>query len=113
VTAGQQRPDRVAQGHSDDGEGGEQLPVRLRSYEQCDSDEADDEAEEADAHDARLTEEAEGEQSVEDRHRSLNDRGEPRVDPLLAPGEEPERHRRVHEAHDDEPTPGPAELRQR
>ena len=53
--------------------------------------------------DARLAEEREREQRVEDRNGSLDDRREPGVEPRLAPREEPERHRRVHEPDDDEP----------
>ena len=43
VAARDQRPDRVAERHRNDGERGEELPLRLRADEQRDPDEADDE----------------------------------------------------------------------
>ena len=51
VAAREQRPDRVAEGHRDDGQGGEQLALRLRADEQRDADEADHEADEPEAAD--------------------------------------------------------------
>ena len=41
MPAREQRPDRVAERHADDGERAEQLPVRLAPDEQRDADEAD------------------------------------------------------------------------
>src|SRR3954468_7260376 len=109
MAAREERPDRVAESHCDDGQSREQLPVRLSADEQRDADEADAEPDQPEASDPRLAEEREREQRVEDRNGSLNDRREPGVDPGLAPGEEPERHCRVHKPYDDEPAPAVAQ----
>src|SRR3954447_6264264 len=113
MAAREERPDRVAKSHCDDGQSREQLSVRLIADEQCDADEPDAEPDQPEASDPRLAEEREREQRVEDRNGSLDDRREPGVDPRLAPGEEPERHRRVHEPYDDEPAPAVAQLGER
>ena len=94
---------RVAERHPDDGERAEELRVRLGADEERHADESDPDAEEPPARDALVVEKAEREHRVEDRHRRLDDRGEPGVDPRLAPREEPERDRRVEQADDDEP----------
>jgi hypothetical protein len=65
------------------------------------------------AGDPFLAEEGEGEQRVEDRDSALDDRREARVDPRLAPGEEPEGQRRVHDPDHDEPLPPAAHLGER
>ena len=50
-------------------------------------------------------EERERKEDIEDRHCSLDDRGEAGVDPCLPPGEQPERRRRVQERDDEQPAP--------
>ena len=113
MPAREQAADAVAERHADDRERAEHLALRLRADEQRDTDEADRDADEAEAGDAHLVEEAERDQRVEDRHGCLDDRREPRVDARLAPREEPERDRGVHERDDGEPAPVLAQLGER
>ena len=106
----QQASEPVARGHSHDGQRAEDLPLGLRADEQRDADEPDRDPDELHAGHALLVEEREREHGDEDRHRRLDDRREPGVEPRLTPGQQPERHRRVDQADDDEPAPVGAQL---
>ena len=106
----EQAAGRVAERHPDDRERAEQLRVRLRADEDGHADEPDRDAEQPPAGHALVVEEAEREHRVEDRHGRLDDRREARVDPRLAPREEPERDGRVQEADDDERPPVRAQV---
>ena len=57
-----------------------------------------------------VRQEAKDQERVEDRHRRLDDRGEARVDVLLAPGDQPERQGRVEDAEHEAVPPRIAEL---
>src|SRR5439155_23313948 len=94
----------------DDRERAEHLPLRLRADEQRHADEADGDAEQPRAGHPYLVEGDERNRRIEDRHRSLDDRREPGVDPRLAPREQPERDRGVDERDDYEPAPVRAQM---
>jgi hypothetical protein len=75
----------------------------------------DGDAEEPDREPERLRprqplvrEEAEHEERVEDRDGRLHDRREPGVDVLLAPGDQPERQRRIEDAEHEAVAPSRA-----
>ena len=71
-----------------------QPPSGCAAGEHADADQPEREAEQLAARERLVREEAEPEEDREERHRRLRDRRDPRVDVLLAPGDEPERDAR-------------------
>ena len=78
-----------------------------------DADDPDRESERPCTAQPLVREEAKDEQRVEDRDGGLDDCGQPGVDVLLAPRDQPEGKRRVENAQDEAVAPGGAKLAER
>jgi len=81
-----------------------------RADEQRHAHEANCDPQQRRARHPHLAEGHEGDEGVEDRNGRLDDRRKARVDPRLAPRQQPERDRRVHERDHHEPLPVHAQL---
>ena len=107
---------RVGDRREDDGERARDRPPaagRVEAGEHRDADEPHHDPGRLEARDPLLGPVVQREQDDEDRHRRVRDRRDPRVDVLLAPGDQRERQRRVREPEHDADAPDPAQLRER
>ena len=107
---------RVGERGEDDRERAEDRQVAALGVDPGDDGDADDPDREADrprSRQALVRQEAQDQQRVEDRHRGLHHRGEPGVDVLLAPGDQPERQSRVQDSEHETVPPRGSQLGER
>ena len=108
--AGVERGAGVAECAAEDCQRRQDVSPRLGADEQDDAEKPDENADQTPSDDAVAAAEAERDERGEERSGRLKHGSESRVEPLLAPGEQPEGHARVADAEDDQGQRVPPQL---